>query len=267
MLAVTPQPMAEEVQIFNEICNLAYDAVYSAAPQPRLRQLAWRLKGLAVKQPNNLFVRTAFSNTLIATGQREAGCRELEIAYRLRNRHQVETQLMLMSSSSIVGDFDKALTIAKELVSEPIRAIPKDIHCAVSIVAFLGGDADYLLSLARGSGEDAQDNPAALIIENFGTERLQLLIEHQNIVQSVIQPHAAEFRYYFVDDGEGPPMLSVDFGVYCGKVERKALERKLVRALYDYYAENTTDPPGLGVAAFCPDLYEVAEEALSEASA
>ena len=263
----TPQPLTEDVQIFNEICTLADDAVYSPAPQPRLRQLAWRLKGLARQQPDNLVIKAAFGRALVMTGQREQSLPELEAAYRLRSPHFVEIQGALMHSFATIGDFQKALTLARELISASVVCYRQAAITHSSLTAFLAGDANYLLELEDLARSTDITNTANLIISSFGRYLLPHLAKHLEIVHSFLQPLACNYNAEFVDDGHEPMLMGVNYGIHCSKIERRVLERKLFRALYDYYAKETDIPPGIGAGACGFDLFALAEAPELEAEA
>ncbi|MEI6986375.1 MAG: hypothetical protein WCK65_09610 [Rhodospirillaceae bacterium] len=255
-----PQPQTEDVEIFNEICGLDLYDICTKSAQLRLRELIWRLNRLVRQQQSNFVLRTASAVALVKTAQRDLALPDLEAAYALRRCDLVPVQRALIRAFVTIGDFTRALSLAKELTSNPELRAQEGVIINAAWTAFLAGDIEYLMELGEIAKSTNQDDLASQIIESFGADMLHHLPRHQKIVQSILQPYPCWVYCNLLDDGHEPLLLSVNYAVKCTKLERRALESKLVRALYDYYEENTDMPPGRGVAAFCPDLYEIVED-------
>ncbi|MBI1207052.1 MAG: hypothetical protein GC191_07150 [Azospirillum sp.] len=249
---------AEDVQIFNQICGER--AGVTVPDWTRLRQLEWRLMRMVRQQPENFVVRTSLAAAQVMLGQREQAQQNLEIAYGLRERHLVPVQCALCLTFAVIGNFEKAMVLVRELIVNPELLCIHPVVNICSHVAFLAGDAGLLIEMSDLARNTGQINVAGLILAGLGNDLVPHLSAHQQIVQSILQPHPCSVDVGFIDDGYEPPLISTHWPVSCLSAQhRRDLEWRLADALYDYYA-NTPISPGRGVNAFGFQLLDIPKE-------
>jgi hypothetical protein len=203
------------------------------------------LKGLAVRQPSNVDVRTAMAQACQLIGYRQEAVAHLLAAEALWSTAGLVTQSRIANLLRALGFAEFALKRAKTLANLPLNQQKPEIVQNNALAAIQFGDLDFLQQVAsqeRESGYPGYANevltaaPIDQWIAHFGPMQM--------IVSEIVAPYVMNTSFGTpVHPDDGTMFLKSVIDIDGSLIHRFDLDDQVQAALESYAADHITDWP------------------------